>query len=315
MQKILKSLNRHIIFFTPSNSIYQKSNQNNNLITQRLLLLKNIKNTNIQINITDMAKNPQNTIEIIKLYLNQGICPNRITTHIAARCRDRRETENFLNKLKDFKIKNILCVSGDMTGVPYRSTDTYSVYELIEIAREDFNISISAYPENLFNKSINENNIDYSEFNQDIVLNKKIRLLFYNQKEIKFFLQHSYNLNAIKKMINHINNISESYKINPIILPSVLPLFSPKYVSNISGINPVNNNMIDVPNIYIDLINKLNYAIAYNNKEDISKFNKILYQHTKDIINRISILTNGNFVIYNTNNYELMYELINDIKN
>jgi hypothetical protein len=86
--------------------------------------------------------------------------------------------------------------------------------------------------------------------------------------------------------------------IHPI--PSVLPLFNPKYVFNVSGDHPVNHNSVHIPIEYIDIIRNKNTLITQ------------LYDETIKMINKFKTI-NGNLSIYHTNNTELMIKLINEL--
>lgn len=285
----------NLILFTPRIVKYDTIN---------IALLNIIKKKNIRINITDMAKYPNNTIDVIHQYLEFGIDPNKLACHISSKSREKKDTDKFLYFLKDHKINNILCVSGDITGVVNNiRSDAYSVYDLIELTKNDFKISLSAYPEN----NIYSNK--YCAIHHHYVINKKIKILAdCGYSNVDIFFQHSYSYDCVKNMSRIVKNIGLKYYIDTNVIPSVLPLFNPKYVFNVSGDKPVNNNSVDIPIQHLDLLHnaKLSDENTLTNKQ-------LLYDETIKIIHLFRTINHGNISIYNTNNTDLMIKLIHGL--
>lgn len=302
----------NIIFFTPK-VIRNKYNEYANIIKTRLTMIKKLENKNIGINITDMARTPHHTKDIIDIYLDAGVDPSTITTHVSAECRDKGGTRNLLCFLKDRGINNILCVSGDMTGV--NVVNNYNVYDLIEMTKRDFKIALSAYPENnRVENYINSRNINYSAVSQEFIINKKFKMLAESeQTNCNIFLQHSYSQESVKNMVNLIDCTGKKYNLHTNTIPSVLPLFSPKYVLNVSGDRPVNNNLVHIPSKYLDLINIAKCAEEKNMFNTSKALNNILLDESVMIANDFREISGGNVAIYDTNQLELMNKLIDYI--
>jgi len=274
----------NIILFTPR---IIKDN------TIKIEFLNMIKNRNIGINITDMAKYPNHTIDIINKYLEMGIDPNKLTCHVASKSRDKKGTDHFLYFLKDKKINKILCVNGDMTGMINKHSDAYSVYDVIEQAKHDFTISLSAYPENVSNR--------YCAFDHNDIIHKKLKILADGgYSHVTIFFQHSYQYDSVKNMSEIVKKIGRTYHMDIHPIPSVLPLFNPKYVFNVSGDHPVNHNSVHIPIEYVDILHNNNTLTTQ------------LYDETIKMINKFKTI-NGNLSIYHTNNTDLMIKLINEL--
>lgn len=274
----------NIILFTPR---IIKDN------TIKIEMLHAIKHRNIGINITDMAKYPNHTMDIINKYLDIGVDPNKLTCHVASKSRDKKGTDHFLHFLKDKKINKILCVNGDITGVIDKRSDTYSVYDVIEQAKHDFTISLSAYPENISHP--------YCAFDHNDVIHKKLKILADGgYSHVTIFFQHSYCYNSVRNMSQIVKKIGRTYHMDIHPIPSVLPLFNPKYVFNVSGDNPVNHNSVHIPIEYVDILRNKNTSTTQLYDETIKMI------HTFKTINR-------NLSIYHTNNTDLMIKLISEI--
>lgn len=261
--------------------------------TIKIEFLNMIKKRNIGINITDMAKYPNHTIDIINKYLEMGIDPNKLTCHIASKSRDKKGTDHFLYFLKDKKINKILCVNGDMTGVINKHSGAYSVYDVIEKAKHDFTVSLSAYPENV--------SYPYCAFDHNDVIHKKLKILADGgYSDVTIFFQHSYSYDCVKNMSEIVKKIGRTYHMNIHPIPSVLPLFNPKYVFNVSGDHPVNHNSVQIPKEYVDILRNKNTLTTQ------------LYDETMKMIHTFKTI-NGNLSIYHTNNTDAMIKLINEI--
>lgn len=116
-------------------------------LLQNLEILKKYNPAFISLTCGAGGKTETNTFEIIESIQSLDL---EVMPHFTCVCTSRKQVKDYLQKLEELKINNILALRGDIPeGVNFKNLDFKWANELVEFikAETDLNIGVAGYPE------------------------------------------------------------------------------------------------------------------------------------------------------------------------